>query len=377
MRWHRLAAIARKESIQVRRDIRSLMIVFLMPVMLMAQLGYGINLDQKHVTLCVFDREGSQRSQDLLKRFQNTEYFKLKRNYGSYSDLIGAIDRGSCRLGLVIPNDFSEHLRAGGSVAVQGIVDGTDDNSANVIFSYGQLIIQKFSSEVQLDWIRQRGGNTSNPPVSVDARTWFNEDLESRNFIVPGVIAIVMAVIGTLLTSLTIAREWERGTMEQLISTPVTPLELLLGKLAPYFAIGLLDTAFCAGICVWWFGVPFRGTLFALFLASALFLSGVLATGFWISALTKNQLAASQFSLLATFLPAFLLSGFAFPVDQMPVAIQSFTYLISARYYVAILKSVFLKGTGPITLRAPMLGLALFATIVGTLALRALRKNLD
>lgn len=377
MRWHRLAAMARKESLQIRRDIRSLMIVFLMPVMLMAQLGYGINLDQKHVTLCVFDREGSQQSQNLLKRFQNTVYFSLDRDYNSYPDLVRAIDKGTCRLGLVIPNDFSERLRAGGSVPVQGIVDGTDDNSANVIFSYGQLIIQKFSSDVQLDWIRARGGNAINPPVSVDARTWFNEDLESRNFIVPGVIAIVMAVIGTLLTSLTVAREWERGTMEQLISTPVTRTEILLGKLAPYFAIGLVDTAFCAAISVWWFGVPFRGSLFTLFLASSLFLGAVLTIGFWISVLTKNQLAASQFSLLTTFLPAFLLSGFAFPVDQMPLAIQSFTYLVSARYYVAILKSVFLKGTGPVTLRAPLFALVIFTTVVGALALRALRKSLD
>jgi len=189
-------------------------------------------------------------------------------------------------------------------------------------------------------------------------------------------VVIVMAVVGTFLSALTVAREWERGTMEQLISTPVTRLEVTVGKLIPYFVIGLVDTAFCASIAVFWYGVPFRGAVSVLFLASALFLAAVLLLGYWISAATKSQLAASQFSLILTFLPSFLLSGFAFPIDQMPVAIQGITYLFPARYYLAILKSVFLKGAGIAPLLPQMFALVLFALIVGRMALKSFHKSL-
>jgi ABC-2 type transport system permease protein len=210
----------------------------------------------------------------------------------------------------------------------------------------------------------------------VDARTWFNEELESRNFIVPGVVAIVMAVIGTFLTSLTIAREWERGTMEQLISTPVSALEVIVGKLVPYFVIGMADAAFCVMIAIWWFEVPLRGSVLVLAGASALFMAAVLLMGFLISVVAGSQLAASQFSLLITFLPSFLLSGFAFPIDQMPLAVRLFTFLIPARYYVVILKAVFLKGSGLVANGSQFLGLTLFTTVVGTMAVRSFKKSL-
>jgi ABC-2 type transport system permease protein len=377
LRWKRLSAVARKETIQIIRDFRSLLVVIVMPIMLMALLGYGVSLDLKHVPLCVLDREGSQKSQDLLRRFTQTQYFDLREATPTYRQLVSRIDDGTCQLGLVIPHDFSERIRRGETVGVQGIVDATDNNTASLVFGYAEIVVNGFSRQVQLDWAHERGQTYFVPPISLDARTWFNEDLESRAFIVPGVVAIVMSVIGTLLTSLTIAREWERGTMEQLVSTPVTGLELMVGKLAPYFVIGMFDTALCAGITIWWFEVPFRGSLVTLFGASGLFLITVLAIGFWISAITRNQLAASQFSLLATFLPAFLLSGFAFPIDQMPAPIRAFTYMISARYYVTILKSVFLKGVGFSALIWPLCGLAVFATIISSLALRSMRKTLE
>ena len=216
MSWTRLLAIARKETIQIRRDPRSLLVVLLMPVMLMALMGYGINLDQKHVPLCVYDREGSQQSQDLLHRFTSNEYFHLALDARNYRELTDAIDRETCALGIVIPLRFSERLSQGETVGVQAIVDGTDDNSANLAIGYATQVIAGFSSDVQLDTLRRAGGTMNPPSLTVEARTWFNEELESRNFMVPGVVAIVMAVIGTFLTSLTIAREWERGTMEQL-----------------------------------------------------------------------------------------------------------------------------------------------------------------
>src|SRR5208283_4391240 len=198
---------------------------------------------------------------------------------------------------------------------------------------------------VRVEFSQQMGRGAQPGPIAVQSRTWFNEDLESSAFIIPGVLALVMSVIGAFLTSLTIAREWERGTMEQLVSTPVTPLEIMLGKLFPYFVIGMFDVMLSAGIALYWFRVPFRGSFGVLLLASALFMIVVLALGFFISVIAKNQFAASQIALLITFLPAFLLSGFLFAIEQMPIALQYFTRILPVRYYVAILKKIFLKGS--------------------------------
>jgi ABC-2 type transport system permease protein len=376
MSWHRLAAIARKELIQIWRDSRSLGIVLVMPLAMMLLFGYGVNLDIKHIPVCVFDREGSQQSQDLLKRFQSSEYFNVVRAVDNYPALVQAIDSDQARVGLVVPHDFSERLRTGETASVQAIVDATDDNTANLAIGYTQSVVNGFSEQVQVDWLRQQGRPEPKPPISVDARTWFNEDLESRAFIVPGVLALVMSVIGAFLTSLTIAREWERGTMEQLVSTPVTPLEIMLGKLAPYFVIGMLNTALCAAVGIWWFEVPFRGSFVTLFASSALFMMAVLGLGFFISVIGKSQLAASQMALVVTFLPAFLLSGFLFSIDQMPAVIRAITHVIPARYFVTILKSVFLKGSGLELLEGELLALALFAAALTLIATHSFKKRL-
>jgi ABC-2 type transport system permease protein len=377
MNWRRMLALARKESIQIRRDWRSLAVVLLMPVMLMTLMGYGIALDQTDVPLCVYDREGSQLSQDLLKSFVSNRYFSLKLDARDYRQLVTAVDGGVCTVGVVVPLYFSKLLNAGRPATVQAVIDATDNNTANLIIGYTQAVVARFSAAVQLDYQQRRGPALGAPSLGLQARTWFNEDLESRNFIVPGVVALVMAVIGTFLTSLTIAREWERGTMEQLVSTPVTAAEVIAGKLIPYFVIGMTDAATCAAISGWWFEVPFRGSVMTLFVSSAVFLIGVLLLGFLISALSRTQLAASQFALLTTFLPAFLLSGFAFPIDQMPIAVRAVTRIFPARYYVTILKAVFLKGTGIEPLFAPMLAMALFAAAVGVGAVRGFKKTLD
>ncbi len=279
-------------------------------------------------------------------------------------------------MGLVLPWDFSRRLRAGGSVSVQALVDASDDNTANVLMSYTQAVVQGYSSDLQLDWLRQRGQAGLGAPLEIRARTWFNENLESRAFIVPGVLALVMSVIGAFLTSLTIAREWERGTMEQLIATPVTPLEIMLGKLAPYFAIGMVASLVCAGIAVFWFEVPFRGGLLTLLLSTALFLVVVLSVGFFVSVVAKNQLAASQIALLVAFLPAFLLSGFLFAIDQMPRVIAQVTRVVPARYYTSILKDIFLKGTPATRLTSELVPLAVFAVLLAAVATRRFHKRL-
>lgn len=376
MRLHRLIAIIRKETLQIRRDFASLLITVAMPLLLMLAFGYGVRFDVKHIAVYVYDRAGNQQSQDFLKHFQASEYFRLVKAVDNYPALIEALDSGACRMAIVIPVDFSERLGEGGPVAVQALVDATDNNTANISLNYGEAVAQTYNQRLHLDWVQRHGLNAVQSPLSVDTRTWFNENLESTANIVPGVIAIIMAVIGSFLTSLTIAREWERGTMEQLVSTPITPLELMVGKLVPYFVIGLLDTVLCTALAILWFEVPFRGQWTVLFLSCTLFLVVVLSLGYVISVVAKSQLAASQAALIATFLPAFLLSGFLYPIDQMPTVIQVITHLIPARYFITIIRDVFLKGTPLPFLMDDLLALALFATILTILATRAFHKKL-
>jgi ABC-2 type transport system permease protein len=373
----RLLAIARKELVQILRDTRSLIIVVLMPAVLVLLFGYGVNLDLKGLPVYVLDRDGSQQSQDLLKHFQASEYFHIARVVGSYSELTRALDDGDAKMGIVIPWDFSQRLRDGRPAQVQALVDGSDDNTANVLIGYSQAVVQGYSAEVQIDWLRERGLSIQPAAMSVQTRTWYNEDLESSAFIIPGVLALVMSVIGAFLTSLTIAREWERGTMEQLISTPVTAMEIMLGKLAPYFVLGMLDTIISALIAIYWFDVPFRGSWVTLMVASAMFMVVVLSLGFFISVLAKSQFAASQIALLITFLPAFLLSGFLFSIEQMPIALQWITRVLPARYYVSVLKKIFLKGTPAHLLYADLVPLAVFTFVLALLATRSFHKRLE
>jgi ABC-2 type transport system permease protein len=377
MRLTRLLAVAHKEVLQIVRDARSLIIVVLMPAVLVLLFGYGVNLDLKGLPVYVLDQDGSQQSQDMLKHFQASEYFHIARVVTGYAELTRALDDGHAKMGIVIPWDFSQRLSDGRPVEVQALVDGSDDNTANVLIGYAQAVVQGYSAQIQIDWLRARGLSIQPAAMSVETRTWYNEDLESSAFIIPGVLALVMSVIGAFLTSLTIAREWERGTMEQLISTPVTAMEIMLGKLAPYFVLGMLDTVISATIAIYWFHVPFRGSWITLMGASALFMVVVLALGFFISVLAKSQFAASQIALLITFLPAFLLSGFLFSIEQMPIALQWITRILPARYYVSALKEIFLKGTPARMLSAELIPLAVFAFVLAVVATRSFHKRLE
>ncbi len=376
MTLRRIRAVARKEIIQILRDPRSLMVVLLMPLMQMALLGYGVNMDIKHVPICVFDREGSQQSEALLKAFQASQYFAIVETERDYAAVTRAIDAGRCKMAIVVPHDFSQNLAYANAASVQAILDATDDNTANIALGYAQAVVGDYSGNVQLERTQSMGLPQPVVPAVAQYRVWYNEDLVSRNYIMPGVVALVMALVGAQLTSLTISREWERGTMEVLVSTPVTRMELMAGKILPYFFIGLVDAAFCLLIAVFWFEAPFRGAVSTLFLTTSLFLVVVLGLGYFISASIRSQVGASQIALVATLLPTTLLSGFAFPIEQMPTPIQWLTYLVPARYYFAILKSVFLKGSGLSDLIEPIALLALYAAVIGLLAARAFRKTL-
>jgi len=377
MSLRRILAMMRKEVTQIWRDPRSLMIIFAMPLVQLIIYGYGVNLDIKHIPLCVYDRDATQTSQDLLKHFQATEYFQITHVAESYRDVIQQIDHGACTVAVVVPPQFSEGFHSNEQAQVQALLDASDSNTASIGMGYALSIIQAYSQAVRIEWQQRNGLPLASPNVTFQPRTWFNEDLESMANIVPGVVAMVMAVVGAFLTSLTMAREWERGTMEQLIATPVRKLEIQTGKLIPYFVIGMMDTALCAGAAVWWFRVPFRGSWTVLFACSALFLIVVLSVGYFFSVTAKSQLGASQFALLVTLLPTFLLSGFIFPIDQMPVFVQWITRIVPARYYVSILRSVFLKGTPVRMLAGGIIALGIIAALLINRATRAFQKRLE
>ncbi len=355
--------MAYKETLQIRRDPRSLAIALLMPLMQMLMLGYGVSLDIKHVPLCLYDQENSQNSRLLADDFVSSKWFSVSRVLTSEEGIRDAMDRGECVAALVIPSNFSRRLAMTKRASVQAIFDATDVNTTNIALGYAQGIMAR----------------TSTLPSTVDFEpgTWFNETLDSRNFIIPGVIAVILALVGAQLTSLTISREWERGTMEQLISTPISASEVLVGKLIPYVAIGFINAGFCLVSAVYWFGVPFRGSMGTLFVTTSLFIVVVLGIGYLISVRVRSQLGASQIALLVTMLPTTLLSGYTFPIDQMPQAIQAISLVVYPRYFVTILRAIFLKGSGLDDLWMPVSGLAIYAIVIVWLASTAFRKRLD
>lgn len=372
----RLLAIARKEFIQLYRDPRSLAIIFVMPLLLLLLFGYAITLDITQVRVAVYDQERSERSRDFIRRFAESKYFNLAEYVGDYPDLTRLIDLREAQIGLVIPYDFSRSLDSGRQTAVQVLLDGSDANTANIILGYTRAVVRGYSQSVLLDYLGRQGMTDRRIPVELRPRVWFNEELESKNYIVPGLIALIMAVIGALLTSLTIAREWERGTMEQLVATPVHKVELIIGKLVPYYLLAILDVAIAMVVGVLIFEVPFRGSLPVFFFLSSLFLFVVLGQGFLISVVAKSQILANQMALVSTYLPAFLLSGFMFSIANMPPALQLVTRLVPARYFVTILQGLFLKGIGLGILWAEMVALVLFAAVIGTLAHRRFSKTI-
>ncbi len=378
MKLRRLFAIAYKETLQIWRDPRSLAIALLMPLLQMVLLGYGVSLDIKRVPLCIDDQENSQLSRELVERYVASGWFATATTLGSDRAVREAMDHGRCIGAVVIPVNFSRIFTTTGKVSVQTVFDATDANTTNIAIGYAQGIIAQTTNDFEQRWAASHG---LRPPsvggVDLQSRVWFNEGLDSANFIIPGVVAVILALVGAQLTSLTVSREWERGTMEQLVSTPVTALELMLGKLTPYFVIGLFDAAFCLLAAAYWFEVPFRGSIVTLVLTTALFALVVMGIGYLLSVRIHSQLGASQVALTLTMLPTTMLSGYTFPIDQMPAPIRAVTWLVYARYYVTILRSVFLKGSTLGDLATPVLALVAYAAVIVWIAARAFRKRLD
>jgi len=370
----RVRALAKKEFIQIRRDPRSLALGIAIPVLLLILFGYALTLDVDNVPMVIWDQDNSQTAKNFILNFRNSRYFQIIGYYDNYPDMIKQIDHGNALIAMVLPKDFSRYIRSNEQAPVQFLIDGSDSNTATIARGYIASVVATYNQNNLVHAIQNM--SIVNPkPVSFRPRPWFNPNFESRIFIVPGLIVVIITIIAALLTSMTVAREWERGTMEQLIATPVKPGELILGKLIPYFCIGFFDLLLSVVAAKFIFGVPIRGSLFLLFALSSLFLTGALAMGIYISIATRSQLLASQMAMLTTFMPTFLLSGFLYPIWNMPIAIQAVTYLIPARYYIVILRGIYLKGVGIRDLWLQSVFLFLYAAIMVTLAKRKFKKK--
>ena len=336
----RLRGLVRKEFLEIIRDPSSIAIAFLLPVILLLIFGYGVSLDAEHLPIAlVVDRPGPETA-EFTAHFQRSPYFEpLLMLRMDEADRAMRDRRVSAIVHL--RSDFARRRRIGGA-PIQIIVNGVDANTGRLLMGYVE--------GVWIRWLQQHGQDTGEPldvPVLVQERVWFNSELESRNFLVPGLIAIIMTLIGALLTAMVMAREWERGTMEALLATPVAVWEILLGKLIPYFLLGTGGMILSVAMAVWLFGVPLRGSPAVLFTASTLFLLAALGMGMLISIVAKNQFVAGQVAIIVTFLPAFILSGFLFDIRSMPAPLQLLTHIIPARYFVAILQTEFLAGEIP------------------------------
>ena len=376
MRPLRLWAVARKEFIHIFRDPRSLAMAVAIPLLQLLLFGYALTLDVDNVPLVVWDQSESQASRELVSRFDGSRYFSLRLQARNYGEIERAIDSGQALVALVIPRDFARRIESASSAAVQLIVDGSDSNTATIAIGYAELLTQTYSQEVALQKIRRLGGQPMRKPLDLRARAWFNVEMQSKNFIIPGLIAVIMNVIAALLTSLTVAREWESGTMEQLISTPVRGPELILGKLLPYFSIGMFDVLLAVLMGKFLFQVPLRGNAALVFFTAAIFLTGVLSLGILISIVTKSQLLSSQVAMIVTYLPALLLSGLVFAITNMPKPLQLITYLIPARYFVKLLRGIYLKGLGLELLALEAALLTVFGVVVLVLANAKFKKKL-
>jgi ABC-2 type transport system permease protein len=376
MSYRRLRAIFIKELHHITRDARSLAMALAVPVMMLLLYGYALSLDVDRVPTMIYDQDLTAQSRELIRQFQGSKYFDVRGLVDGYEAIEGGIDRNQILMGVVIPRDYSKNVGAGREAPVQILLDGSDSNTASIVLGYAEGLVRNYSLRLRQDMQNRRGGERGGASVDARLRVWYNSSLESKNYVVPGLIAVILQIIAALLTSLTIAREWEMGTMEQLLSTPLRPAEMVLGKMLAYFVVGLADAVMAVLVGVFVFQVPLRGGLPLLAVSVCVYLMGVLFWGVFVSAVAKTQLAAYQLGLLSSFLPAFLLSGFVYSIENMPPVIQAITYVVPSRYVVTILKGVFLKGVGIGVLWSELGFLALFATLVFIQATRKVNRKL-
>lgn len=373
----RIAAVADKEWLQIRRDLRSLILSIAAPVFLVILFGYALTVDVKHVRMTILDKDSSTASRKLIQEFAHTEYIDIAGYADNYKTVDKEIDTGRSVIALVIPVNFEKDLKTGKKTGIQLIVDGSDSTSATLAIGYVKGIITNYNVETKIKELKKAGLSSFDLPLDIRTRIWYNPELQSRNFIIPGLIVIILAIISALIASLTISREWERGTMETLMTTPVRSWELVAGKIIPYLFIGLFDVVMTASAGYFIFDVPIKGNFIHFYLLALLFLTGTTGLGILISAATKVQVLSVQFAMVITYLPSFILSGFIFPIQNMPVMLQGITYMIPAKYLIVIIKSIALKGVGLAMLKIQIIFLFIFTVVVLIACVKKLKLRLS
>ena len=373
MALERLLCMIKKEFIQIFRNSKMRAIVLIMPLVQSMVFGYAVTTDVKQVATAVYDQARTPESRDLVDRFIHSGYFSVRQTIHSDREMDALIDRGIVAAIIRIPPDFSGKLASGTTVAVQIVVDGTDSNTAGVVLNYAGNIIRNDAIEILRKRTDRPGWEATG--VHLQTRAWFNENLTSRNFYVPGVIASIVMLVTLLLTSMSVVREKEMGTMEQIIVTPITSAEFIIGKTMPSIILGFVNMIFVTLISVFWFDIPVRGSIVTLLVANGFFLMTTIGAGLFISTLSDTQQQAMM-SAFFFYLPAVLLSGFMFPIANMPDVVQAFTYLNPLRYFLIVIRGIFLKGVGVAILWPQILALFVLGSLILTLAVKRFHKNL-
>ena len=373
----RLISLIRKEFIQIWRDPRTLILVIVIPIMQLFLLGYSATSDVRNVSMAVFDQDRGSAARALLNAYRSADYFRLDYEVDSEENLRNLIDGNKVRVGLIIPPDYTDQLNGDGRAQVMIVLDGSDPTVASTALSAATLIGQEYSTQIMIERLARRGvTNSLNSPLEVRLQVWYNPDLVSEYFMIPGVIGMILYALTSILTATAIVRERERGTIEQLIVTPIRPWELIVGKLLPYVILAILNTLEVLALGHWWFKVPIRGSLSMIILLSGLFLLSSLGIGLLASTIANTQQEA-MLTVWMTLLPSIFLSGFFFPLEAMPKVLQWIAYIFPLRYYLVIIRSLMLKGENIQAIQNEILALVLFGIFIMVAAARRFRKRLD
>ncbi len=375
MNIFKIQAIARKEFYHLIRDFRSLYLAFAIPLFLILLFGYALSMDVDNIEAVVMDHDKTALSRDFISRLDASHYFNVTDHLSDERDVTKYIDHGWVRMAIIIPPRWTENIRADRDAPLQLLFDGSDPNFAGISVGYVTRFVEEYNSRLLLDFLNRKGMETINPPIEGQIRVWFNEDLESKKFIVPGIIAIIIMIVGAMLTSLVIAREYENGTMETILSIPIRAPEFLLGKAIPYFLIGFTDVLVAVLMGQVLFGIVMKSSFWLLIFASFIYLGVALNLGMCISIVTKSQLVANQAAVLITYLPSLLLSDFVFPIVNMPTILQMITYIIPARYFIDILNGLYLRDLGLELLWHSYLVLGIMVFVIGTLNFLLLKRE--
>jgi ABC-2 type transport system permease protein len=375
MTGRNIKAVMKIEFYHLIRDPRSLILAFIIPLCLILLFGYALSLDVNNVETIVVDYDHGDVSRDLIIHLGASPYFHLKAYVKDAAEVSEYLDHGHTSVGLIIPPDFSKNIKSDKAAPIQVLMDGSDPNFSNIARGYVTAFMQGYNQKLLTKFLNRNGLKKINPPVDGRIRVWFNEDLESRKFIIPGIIAVIIMIAGAILTSLVIAREYENGTMETLKSLPITAPELLVGKAIPYFFITLTDVLIAVLLGQVLFGVVMKASFWLMIFASSLYIFVALALGLLISTVTKSQLLANQGAILITYLPSLLLSNFVFPISNMPKVLQLVTYIVPATYYIDILSGIYLKDLGIINLWQSFAVLAFMFIFLSAMNLLILRRE--